>query len=664
MKELNLPDTYTGFSWEDGEGKEKAYTALTSNGLCSDFSFEIWNEIADSVKSIRDYFSLDWDNTYLSYTATRLDGGLIDFTAKRFNSVRRNIEGLAPTTWQWAFNTDFNGYIGRTDFVGVSETSKEEYADIVYGSYFLELVRKLNLTIDVLQDGDSAIGISPESVEWKCIPAAELFPATSASAASDISAQFKDDISLTVAAGETLGVSSVFLSGFDVTLDLKQLSDGIFASTNGVSAASAALELELLCSPLNAKNTLRIEASQAELSIDVDFTELNSEANSEFTPSIILSPRQSYPLDITHTDKLSAAGEMENVPTLRIGIDYVSYSISGSRLERANPIYLRYNSAETMSCSAVIEKYSGTDMSSSVYNAARMYSSDMTNAASAVMSSGSSMQGYISSAVTVNPSLNAQSDVSSIAAISSDALSSSALPMAVETNSKAECDGGTLLSVETIPISSDVSLSAVIDTSMNAQTVRFLVSDSEMTSAAPSEVTSCGAGELTANTELKTIARFAALEGYSESEELYALTELELNTDLTLSMLDNDISISASSVFAAMYTTEIDLYEPIGIEAEYIAIDSAETDFTLYAPPNDWRVATEAFKTDIVGALSPVKFIALSTETAHAASTGADISFDPKSWRNPEQSDNSIMIYQIYGTTQTEDTILIDSEET
>lgn len=121
------------WSWTSSNGSataaqtEAAYDAITGNGITSDFSYKVWNDMVEKVVDIWHAQGGYWDTTKLSYDQTLMTASDRVLTAARFNSLRYNI-GLNVST-------------------GITDKSP---GDVVRGSYFITLANCLNDWIDTL----------------------------------------------------------------------------------------------------------------------------------------------------------------------------------------------------------------------------------------------------------------------------------------------------------------------------------------------------------------------------------------------------------------------------------------------------------------------------------------------------------------------------------
>lgn len=118
------------WSWTKSNGSataaqtQAAYTAVTSNGETSSFSYLVWNDLVDKVMEIINATGVSWSTAYGTYANTKMSSSDRVLTATRFNALRQNIGSRVST--------------------GISEVST---GDIVYGSYFITLASCINTWI-------------------------------------------------------------------------------------------------------------------------------------------------------------------------------------------------------------------------------------------------------------------------------------------------------------------------------------------------------------------------------------------------------------------------------------------------------------------------------------------------------------------------------------
>ena len=147
------------WSWTSSNGEatdsqtQAAYKVIINKEDIMLFNSAVWNDLVDKVMEVRQELDLNWDTTYADKDETKIIYYPKILKANKFNSLRLN---TTYTNWSWATIPTAEGYIGRTDFRGVNQTGYQS-ADTVYGVYFLELVNRLNLIIDII-NGDITAG--------------------------------------------------------------------------------------------------------------------------------------------------------------------------------------------------------------------------------------------------------------------------------------------------------------------------------------------------------------------------------------------------------------------------------------------------------------------------------------------------------------------------
>lgn len=142
-----LREDYPLFDWSDFPN---SLAALVSGGLVAEFEKEAWNAIIEKLSQALSDAGLSWDSTYTTAEGAKITEEYGDLYADVFNSVRHNINHPAPLRWAWNYDSSFRGHVGRKDFRGV-ERYGESGADDVYPEYIIELVRRLNLLIEIMR---------------------------------------------------------------------------------------------------------------------------------------------------------------------------------------------------------------------------------------------------------------------------------------------------------------------------------------------------------------------------------------------------------------------------------------------------------------------------------------------------------------------------------
>lgn len=118
------------WDWFFDDATTAAYHAITEQGLVSNFSSDVWNDLVDRVRDVRKLMDVSprWDEEYANYYDTRMSSVDKTLTATRFNSLLQNINQLHP----------------------VSNVVQQTRGQEVRGRYFTALTTALNAYIDSL----------------------------------------------------------------------------------------------------------------------------------------------------------------------------------------------------------------------------------------------------------------------------------------------------------------------------------------------------------------------------------------------------------------------------------------------------------------------------------------------------------------------------------
>lgn len=147
------------WSWEKSnatatdEETVNAYKSITSQGFTTDFSSNVWNDLVYKTTEVLDAFQRTWDDSSRSLNHTLMihyapNGELYSqLNYKSFNALVGNIH---YPYWSWAENKNAIGYLGRRDVWAGVYMVGYDHSDIVYGSYFIEIAKNLNVVIGIL----------------------------------------------------------------------------------------------------------------------------------------------------------------------------------------------------------------------------------------------------------------------------------------------------------------------------------------------------------------------------------------------------------------------------------------------------------------------------------------------------------------------------------
>ena len=141
-----IPEDYSLYDWSDWQ---KSRDALAPGVKTKQFQIAAWNAIVDSLADAITAAGQTWDSAYTTAAGAKITVSDRKLYAAKFNSVRLNIDRQMHLDWPWAVRTDSRGYVGREDFQGRQDVGKA--CDKVYPEYILELVRKLNLLLEIMR---------------------------------------------------------------------------------------------------------------------------------------------------------------------------------------------------------------------------------------------------------------------------------------------------------------------------------------------------------------------------------------------------------------------------------------------------------------------------------------------------------------------------------
>lgn len=141
-----IPADFPLYDWSDWQ---QSRDALAPGIKTKQFQIAAWNAIVDGLANAITAAGQTWDAAYTTAAGAKITVSDPKLYAAKFNSVRLNIDRQMNLDWPWAVRTDSRGYVGREDFQGRQGVGKA--CDLVYPEYILELVRKLNLLLEIMR---------------------------------------------------------------------------------------------------------------------------------------------------------------------------------------------------------------------------------------------------------------------------------------------------------------------------------------------------------------------------------------------------------------------------------------------------------------------------------------------------------------------------------
>ncbi len=176
----------TPWDWNSSNGSASAaqtrtaYAALLTQSNTTNFSRYVWNDLVNKIYEVVRALSRNWNKQYASLSATRASYQYQSWTAAMFNSARLN---TGYPSWTWEYDRTKPSYTGRTEMRGVSQYG-DNGADIFYGDYIIELVKRLNTVIGIINgtqdvsELSEAIPVLLEMLSELTAPESTSFPRT------------------------------------------------------------------------------------------------------------------------------------------------------------------------------------------------------------------------------------------------------------------------------------------------------------------------------------------------------------------------------------------------------------------------------------------------------------------------------------------------------
>ena len=155
-----LPEDHPLFDWADWPTSR---AALQSGMATSRFQKDAWNAIIDALGNALELAGIGWQEPYKIEDSKMLTpyGRL---QARDVNIVRSHVDLITDFPWPWEADPNFRGYLGTKWFKGTTIAYDENGAisqifpgDEVYPEYILELVRRINLLIELMRGTASTV---------------------------------------------------------------------------------------------------------------------------------------------------------------------------------------------------------------------------------------------------------------------------------------------------------------------------------------------------------------------------------------------------------------------------------------------------------------------------------------------------------------------------
>lgn len=650
------------FYWNASTRNQRAYNAVTTHGNTSDFSYMVWDSLVSNLKAAMDECRISWDDTYGTYQQTLALLPYAELTAKRFNAVRLNVGKYIQTTWKWAYDPTFEGFVGRENMLGVSAVG-EQNADTVYGTYILELVRKYNVLIDILSDEASfaqfvsrlTATMQAESANLGKIPTVQL----------NIDALFESIFDSTLTTAETYLLTANARAGTSYTnkaqMELEEAGESMESHLLAKTSFAAEMSLEDLYKNLVAylagsiRNTARlaVSANKAILSTQTVNHSFN-EATIEFalTCNMVLS--------------LLCEADQTAILTKAVPIGIVAYTncltFGDDRLQPTPPRYLIVDETFASSNDTEMELMNGRQFIAVLTAMLRQTKSTITRtvAQKAVAAIPIIASAIAEGSVDVSLPLNTITDAlvgydctllnDPVSALVVDAQygtgeSATIYPGRADAmNTVTHAATGNNSSIEVLHIrqlNAAHNILAVIASAANAKENKAMIS-----------------------TSVSHESAVAFLQNYDSDDGIEATLDTEALYVGLLDALDADDTMEVVLINEIAEAAALAYLQPTGINAVMTGSEQFELDMELLDAEDTIPATTIDESTSDEAILERVRFIAFESEIESRLTHEATADFDPSSWLNPVQEGNKLFIYQVYDAQQEAGELQLDLEET
>jgi len=335
------------FSWADWP---VSYNALVSNGAVNVFQKETWNAIVDTLHEALTAAGLGWDAKYTTVEGAKITEAYGPLTAAAFNSVRHNIDHPAPIGWAWARDESFRGYVGREDFVGYYQNRPHPTGDFVYPEYLIELVRKLNLLIEIMR-GTANIGYCEVKTISRSRTSLDLTVLPSVPMEVAVPSKTENHMELIARPSVHLAVKAESTSDYTAELDAVPVKD-----MDGMQVESCS---QWARPELYTGRPLFLDDGMKAISRSIQSGELDA------VPVLELPGMEAV-------SESTMAGELDMVPPIAMpGMEVVVRSAHAAELDQRPPEPMNMEAQSVTAFSGDLEQIQGADMAMRTRSASR-----------------------------------------------------------------------------------------------------------------------------------------------------------------------------------------------------------------------------------------------------------------------------------------------------
>jgi len=661
---MSLPSSFEEWNWEKDDDTKRAYEAITNGGFCSEFKITVWNALVDKLKEVLDAIGAEWIDQYTTYYGAKLEGNYPQLTARKFNSVRYNIESHVGTTWRWSYDDSFQGYVGRDDFKGVRDVSWYQQPDTVYGIYFVELARKLNLMINTLKGNADYKDVSTlYSVDLFSVKAAMSmqYPKEISGASSP---EQKEAALLEYQTPLALEINETFNKSEDAHIELRDANDTMNTHSISYTFAEAIMDLEELYKNLHVYlfGTTPVEAQ-------LTFTRkrvMEALSNSVSEASGAISYGLYMDALLNATIESAAIGGLDTLEPINSNIDCLLESSTDAVLIPLVQQLLNIEQTYKVDVTAFAELITGSDMFATTLGTLRLIRTTATPCVAGALSQNvecileynsdlfAGITGVLEpNLVEINHEVEGTADcLTSVGVSGSDQLFD-------------KIEQSKLNTCETTPISGGCD--NAIDITKPVLHLPAATNTGSKVSHVSSVESSANKGIATfmghSSSHVSTIRISRPFDIYSarNSSSATLFIKDEISSVMKNIYYEGDVCVSHNDEnFIVNGTLLCFLFATLGINENYLNTVSAsaslkEAKETMYINETFDCVETDAF----VELINPIY---LDSVVNCNLEVNGNIDFDEASWQNPELIDGNLYVYRVLDVVQSDQTIYIDCE--
>ena len=651
MRDLNLPTSFEAWNWNKDDDTIKAYYAISNKGYTSEFKAAVWNALCNKLYQTMNAMSLSWDNKYTTYSEVLLSGTYPTLTAQIFNSVRHNIEVHVPTTWKWVFNRTYEGYIGRLDFRGVSSTSNP---DTLFGSYILEIARKLNLLISIYKNEAS---FAEPNVAFTFVldtTHVEFVSLDSAILNIDLINNTVSDSALAYIEPLELNINSKNTHTNNVLLSLRNAAQTLAINESFSLSASATLLLEELYrnlytyvySTINQNAKLAVSNNTRIINVDLRVEHLNE-------ATLILPDIIDMLNEIISTTSQTA--ELKKLEPLTLYIDVLSSIYETAKVEVVKSRLIQsYSSAESTALGDM-ETITGRELYSIVSAVLRMQRTIMNRALAArAVSSVPVVANINSSAYSKQAGIIPVTEINHIYGITASSVAFERIIMdSIIAHILSDEGSAVVKEALILPVESLFSKLTIERSEAEIKLIKQVAHNFSHRLSIVSEVASNESKIMNAIDYSELVVNAATLVGYVDDKMLSALGSYFSSGQFELELLHYE-----GDVFITNYLSQISVdalinaISPLNVEVYHNESEIFEAEPSLRLAEDSMNIHELAFQDSTNANLVKVDFNSFSVNTLIEASIESFIEFDITSWRNPVLINDILEIYQVYETEQ------------